>query len=100
MGNFGKWLKAKNPEALNELNTLGRAQMKSDKAYGAVSDAKFNTVGGLAQIIQGELEQILKRRESEDPSKDRNVLLNAMKMAFKNIIAAHKSQAAMPAPTV
>jgi len=97
MGKFGKWLENKNPQAVNEFNTLDRAQQKSDKAYSGVSDSKFNTTGGLAQIIQGELEQILKRRETEDPTQDKTAILNAMKIAYKNIVAAHQAQAAAPA---
>ena len=85
MGNFGKWMSKNKPEAVNEMNTLDRASAKSTKAYGQVSDAKFNTTGGLAQVLKGEIQNILKRRGTEDASTDLNTLIKALKMAVASI---------------
>jgi hypothetical protein len=100
MGKFGDWMNEKDPQALNELSALDRAQTKSNLAYRGVSDTKFNTAGGLVEIIQGELEQILKRRKSDDPTKDKNMVLKAMKVAYMNIVNSHKAKMAASQPTV
>lgn len=97
MGKFTEWVSEIKDQDLKEFSALDRARTKSDKAYSGVGDSKFNTTGGLAQIIYGDLKQILDRRGSQDPSANKNAIFQAIKNAYKMLVNEFKQKQAAPA---
>lgn len=96
MGKFTEWVNEIKSQDLKEFSALDRARVKSDKAYSGVANSQFNTTGGLAKIIYGDLKQILERRGSEDPSADKAAIFQAIKTAYKMLVNEHRTSQAAP----